>query len=104
MPCQGLKSGLQATIILSLWDDKYNALKRRRGPQSKIVEMTVGIDDLHKARGHIATACRQQDGTFSIAKLALEVLNRWSCFADHHHLSKKVGDQESHHIKKLSTG
>jgi hypothetical protein len=89
MPRQGLKSGLQATIILRLWDDKDNALKRRIGPQSKIVEMPVGIDDLQEASGHITTACRQQDGTFSIAKLALKVLNRWSCFACHHHLSKK---------------
>lgn len=89
MPHQGLKSGLQATIILSLWDDKDNALKRCIGPQSKIVKMSVGIDDLHEASGHIATACRQQDGAFSIAQLALEVLNRWSCFTDHHHAFPK---------------
>jgi hypothetical protein len=110
MPRQGLKSGLQATIILGLWDNKDNALKWRIGPQSKIVEMPIGIDDLHEASRHITAACRQQDGAFSIAELALEVLNRWSCFADHHCLSKKVSDQESHHIKnvieleKLSTG
>jgi hypothetical protein len=89
MPHQGLKSGLQGLVSLSLWDDKDNALKRRIGPQSKIVKMAVGIDDFQEASGHIATACRQQDGAFSITKGALKVLNRWSCFADHHHLSKK---------------
>jgi hypothetical protein len=82
---------------MSLWDDKDNALKRRIGPQSKIVEMPVGIDDFQEARGHIATACRQQDGTFSIAKLALEVLNRWSCFTDHHHSSKKYSTKKVIH-------
>ena len=90
MPHQGLKSGLQRIISLSLWDDKDNALKRRIGPQSKIVEMAIGINDFQEASGHIATTCRQQDCTFSIAKLALEVLNRWSCFADHCHLFKKL--------------
>lgn len=88
MPYQRPQTGLQATIILRLWDDKDNALKRRIGPQSKIVEMTVGIDDLQEASRDVATACRQQDGTFSITEGALEVLNRWSCFADHCCLSK----------------
>jgi hypothetical protein len=97
MPRQGLKSGLQATITLSLWDDKHNALKRRIGPQSKIVEMAIGINDFQEASGHIATTCRQQDGTFSITKLALEVLNRWSCFADHHHASKKYSTKKVIH-------
>jgi hypothetical protein len=83
------QTGLQATIMLSLWDDKDNALKRCIGPQSKIVEMAVGIDDLQEASRYVATACRQQDGAFSITKGALEVLNCWSCFACHHHLSKK---------------
>jgi hypothetical protein len=80
-----------------LWDDKDNALKRRIGPQSKIVEMTVGIDDFQEAGGHVTTTCRQQDGTFSIAKLALEVLNRWSCFADHCHASKKYSTKKVIH-------
>jgi hypothetical protein len=97
MPHQGLKTGLQGTIIMSLWDDKDNALKRRIGPQSKIVKMPVRIDDLKEASGHIATTCRQQDGTFCITKLALEVLNRWSCFADHHHASKKYSTKKVIH-------
>ncbi len=95
MPRQGLKSGLQATIILWPWDDKDNALKRRIGPQSKIVEMPIGINDLHEASGDIATACRQQDGAFSIAKLALEILNRWSCFADHYCFPKIIYPKNS---------
>jgi hypothetical protein len=94
MPHQGLKSGLQAAIILMLWDDKDNALKRRRGPQSKIVEMAVGIDDLHEASGDVATACCQEDGAFSITKGALEILNCWSCFADHQNASKKYSTKK----------
>jgi hypothetical protein len=83
--------------MLSLWDDKDNALKLRIGPQSKIVEMAVGIDDLHEARGDIATACCQEDGTFSITEGALEILNRWSCFADHCHASKKYSTKKVIH-------
>lgn len=97
MPHQGLKSGLQATIILGLWDNKDNALKWRIGPQSKIVEMPVGINDFQESSRHITAACRQQDGAFSIAELALEVLNRWSCFADHHHASKKYSTKKVIH-------
>lgn len=100
MPRQGLKSGLQGLVSLSLWDDKDNALKRRIGPQSKIVEMPIGIDDFQEASRDVATACRQQDGAFSITELALEVLNRWSCLADHQHISQKVIHRLS--PKKLS--
>jgi hypothetical protein len=97
MPRQGLKSGLQATIILSLWDDKDNAIKRRIGPQSKIVEMPIGIDDFQEASRDVTTACRQKDCAFSITEGALEVLNRWSCFADHHHASKKYSTKKVIH-------
>jgi hypothetical protein len=100
MPHQGLKSGLQATIMLSLWDDKDNALKWRRGPQSKIVKMAVGIDDFQEASGDVATACGQQDGTLSITEGALEILNRWSCFACHHHLSKSRRPKKSPYQKR----
>lgn len=105
MPRQGLKSGLQGLVCLSLWDDKDNALKRRTGPQSKIIKMPIGIDDFQEASGHITTACRQQDGAFSITELALKVLNRWSCLADHHHASKKYLSPKSYpqaESKKLS--
>jgi hypothetical protein len=101
---QGPQTGLQATIILRLWDDKDNALKRRRGPQSKIVEMPIGIDDFQEASGHITATCRQEDCAFSIAEGSLEVLNRWSCFADHRHASKKYSTKKVIELKKLSTG
>jgi hypothetical protein len=58
--------------------------------------MAVGIYDLQEASGHIAATCRQQDCAFGIAEGSLEVLNRWSCFADHCYLSK-VFDQKVIH-------
>lgn len=88
MPHQWPCAGLQALIVLSLWDDKHNALKRRRGPQSKIVEMPVSIDDLQEARGHISASRRQEDCAFRIAEGSLEVLNCWTCLACHNHPQK----------------
>lgn len=90
MPRQGLRSGLQGLVSLSLWYHKDNALKRRRRPQSKIVEMTVSINDLKEASRHISASSRQQGLPFSISKLALKVLYVWTSSTCHHHLSKKL--------------
>ena len=90
MPRQGIKTGLQGIVSLSLWYDKDNALKRRRRPQSKIVEMTVDIDDLKKASRHITASSSQQGLPFSISKLALKVLYVRTSSTCHHHLSKKL--------------
>ena len=54
------------------------------GPQAEVVEVRVGIDDLHEPFAHVAFTSRQQDAPLRITKTPLEVPRVIRCWPTHH--------------------